>query len=122
MRQLLDEHAALTLDRPIPRYQMIVDPNQFVQQTRDGPVWVPCEFDISADGTPSLVGGMRSHAHPHLAQHVACPVLAAALPLLAKLRRPQLLLDDRRLQVVFKAQRIIVQAMLATSPMRNTSV
>ena len=108
VRQLLDEHAALTLDRPIPRYQMIVDPNQFVHQTRDGPVWVPCEFDISADGTPSLVGGMRSHACPHLAQHVAHPVLSAALPLLAKLRRPQLLLDDRRLQVVFKAQRIIV--------------
>ncbi|CAE7029237.1 Cog5 [Symbiodinium sp. CCMP2592] len=108
VRQLLDEHAALTLDRPIPRHQMIVDPNRFVQQTRDGPVWVPCEFDVSADGTPSLVGGMRSHAHPRLAQHVARPVLAAALPLLAKLRRPQLLLDDRRLQVVFKAQRIIV--------------
>ncbi|CAE7030120.1 unnamed protein product [Symbiodinium sp. KB8] len=108
VRQLLDEHAALTLDRPIPRYQMIVDPNQFVHQTRDGPVWVPCEFDISADGTASLVGGMRSHANPHLAQHVAGPVLSAALPLLAKLRRPQLLLDDRRVQVVFKAQRIIV--------------
>jgi len=108
VKQLLDEHAALTLDRPIPRYQMIVDPNKFVHQTSDGPVWVPCEFDISADGSPALVGGARSHAHPHLAQHVACPVLAAALPLLAKLRRPQLLLDDRRLQVVFKAQRIIV--------------
>ncbi|CAE7370303.1 unnamed protein product [Symbiodinium necroappetens] len=108
VRKLLDEHAALTLDRPIPRYQMIVDPNQFVHRTRDGPVWVPCEFDISADGTASLVGGTRSHANPHLAQHVAGPVLSAALPLLAKLRRPQLLLDDRRVQVVFKAQRIIV--------------
>ncbi|CAE7211096.1 unnamed protein product [Symbiodinium sp. CCMP2592] len=108
VRQLLDEHAALTLDRPIPRYQMIVDPNQFVHQTRDGPVWVPCEFDISTDGAVSLVGGMRSHPYPQLAQHVARPVLSAALPLLAKLRRPQLLLDDRRLQVVFKAQRIIV--------------
>ena len=108
VRQLLDEHAALTLDRPIPRYQMIVDPNQFVHQTRGGPVWVPCEFDISADGTASFLGGTRSHANPHLAQHVAGPVLSAALPLLAKLRRPQLLLDDRRLQVVFKAQRIVV--------------
>ena len=108
VRQLLDEHAAVMLDRPIPRYQMIVDPNQFVHQTRDGPVWVPCEFDISADGTASLVGGMRSHPYPQLAQHVARPVLSAALPLLAKLRRPQLLLDDRRLQVVFKAQRIFV--------------
>ncbi|CAE7211102.1 unnamed protein product [Symbiodinium sp. CCMP2592] len=108
VRQLLDEHAALTADRPIPRYQMIVDPNQFVHETFVGPMWVPCEFDISADGTPSLVGGARSHAYPHLAQHAALPVLSAALPLLAKLRRPQLLLDDRRLQVVFKAQRIIV--------------
>ena len=35
---------------------------------------------------------------------MARPVLAAALPLLAKLRRPQLLLEDRRLQVVFKAE------------------
>ena len=108
VRGLLDEHAASTLDRPIPRYQMIVDPNQFVHETAEGPVWVPCEFDISADGTPSLVGGARSHAYPHLAQHAALPVLSAALPLLAKLRRPQLLLDDRRLQVVFKAQRILV--------------
>ncbi|CAE7531926.1 unnamed protein product, partial [Symbiodinium sp. KB8] len=108
VKPLLDEHAALTLDKPIPRYQMIVDPNQFVHQTRGGTKWVPCEFDISGDGTPSLVGGMRSHKYPHLAQHVACPVLSEALPLLAKLRRPQLLLDDRRLQVVFKAQRIIV--------------
>ena len=108
VRELLDEHAALVPDRPIPRYQMIVDPNQFVHQTRDGPAWVPCEFDISADGTASLVGGLRSHLFPQLAQHVARPVLSAALPLLAKLRRPQLLLDDRRLQVVFKAQRIIV--------------
>jgi len=108
VKQLLDEHAAMTLDRPIPRYQMIVDPNQFVHQARGGTMWVPCEFDVSGDGTPSLVGGMRSHKYPHLAQHVACPVLSAALPLLAKLRRPQLLLDDRRLQVVFKAQRIIV--------------
>eukprot|EP00913_Durusdinium_trenchii_P007455 g7008.t1 len=41
-----------------------------------------------------------------LEQEVALPVLQAALPLLAKLRRPQLLLEDRRLQVVFKAQRI----------------
>ena len=31
-------------------------------------------------------------------QEVVVPVLTAALPLLAKLRRPQLLLDDRRLQ------------------------
>ena len=108
VKQLLDEHAAATLDRPLPRYQMIVDPNQFVDHARDGPVWVPCEFDIAADGTPTLVGGMRSHQHPHLAQHVALPVLSAALPLLAKLRRPQLLLDERRLQVVFKAQSIIV--------------
>ncbi|CAE7853580.1 unnamed protein product [Symbiodinium microadriaticum] len=108
VRQLLDEHAAVMPDRPIPRYQMIVDPNQFVHQTRDGPAWVPCEFGISADGTVSLVGGLRSHLYPQLAQHVARPVLAAALPLLAKLRRPQLLLDGRRLQVVFKAQRILV--------------
>ena len=108
LTQPLDQHAAATLDRPLPRYQMIVDPNQFVDQTEDGPVWVPCEFDITADGAASLVGGMRSHQHPHLAQQVALPVLSAALPLLSKLRRPQLLLDDRRLQVVFKAQRIVV--------------
>eukprot|EP00435_Cladocopium_sp_Y103_P068485 s134_g31.t1 len=75
IQKLLDQHAALTNDRPIPRYQMIVDPNQFVTET---------------------------------CLDVALPVLKAALPLLAKLRRPQLLLQERRLQVVFKAQRIIV--------------
>eukprot|EP00928_Gymnodinium_smaydae_P038276 TRINITY_DN2642_c0_g1_i1.p1 TRINITY_DN2642_c0_g1~~TRINITY_DN2642_c0_g1_i1.p1 ORF type:complete len:660 (+),score=90.63 TRINITY_DN2642_c0_g1_i1:72-2051(+) len=109
LKPLLDKHAALTNDRPIPRYQMIVDPNRFVRIGEDGaPVWVPCEFDISRDGTPTLVGGPRSHAYPELAEQVATPVLAAALPLLARLQRPRLLLERRRLQVVFKAQRIIV--------------
>mmetsp|Transcript_9162 Transcript_9162/g.14919 ORF Transcript_9162/g.14919 Transcript_9162/m.14919 type:complete len:636 (-) Transcript_9162:232-2139(-) len=108
VRQLLHQHAAKTNDRPIPRYQMIVDPNQFVDETDAGPVWVPCEFDVWSTQRVSLVGGDRSHLEPHLAEEVARPVLAAALPLLAKLRRPQLLLEDRRLQVVFKAQRIIV--------------
>ena len=27
-----------TEDRPIPRYQMIVDPNQFIHEAEDGPV------------------------------------------------------------------------------------
>eukprot|EP00928_Gymnodinium_smaydae_P038277 TRINITY_DN2642_c0_g2_i1.p1 TRINITY_DN2642_c0_g2~~TRINITY_DN2642_c0_g2_i1.p1 ORF type:complete len:671 (+),score=87.26 TRINITY_DN2642_c0_g2_i1:63-2075(+) len=109
LRPLLDKHAALTNDRPIPRYQMIVDPNRFVRTGADGtPVWVPCEFDVAGDGTPTLVGGPRSHAYPELAEKVATPVLAAALPLLARLQRPRLLLERRRLQVVFKAQRIIV--------------
>ena len=48
------------------------------------------------------MGGRRAHPQPALAQEVARPVLEAALPLLAQLRRPQLLLDERRLQVVFK--------------------
>lgn len=67
------------------------------------------------------MGGRRAHPQPLLAQEVARPVLEAALPLLAQLRRPQLLLDERRLQVVFKerkplafalaeAQRIILPA------------
>ncbi|CAJ1400692.1 unnamed protein product [Effrenium voratum] len=108
IKELLDKHALLTNDRPIPRYQMIVDPNQFVQPTPAGPVWVPCEFDVAPDGSVALVGGERGHEYPQLAREVAAPVLAAAVPLLAKLRRPQLLLEDQRLQAVFKAQRIIV--------------
>jgi len=108
IRPLLDKHAAATNDRPIPRYQMIVDPNQFVTGLPNDPVWVPCDVDVAADGSVTLVGGPVSHAEPQLAQEVVVPVLTAALPLLAKLRRPQLLLDDRRLQVVFKAQRILV--------------
>ncbi|CAK9066210.1 Conserved oligomeric Golgi complex subunit 5 [Durusdinium trenchii] len=108
MKAKLDAHARRTNDRPIPRYQMIVDPNQFVHQQEGGPVWVPSEFDVTREGSCRLVGGDRSHLEPRLAQEVAQPVLEAALPLLAKLRRPQLLLEDRRLQVVFKAQRIIV--------------
>lgn len=114
IKKLLDAHANLTADRPIPRYQMIVDPNQFVHRLRadhrvtDGPVWVPCEFDVDADGHAEIVGGSRCHKYPALAKQVATQVLESALPLLAKLRRPQLLLDRRRLQVVFKAQRIIL--------------
>mmetsp|Transcript_8854 Transcript_8854/g.21143 ORF Transcript_8854/g.21143 Transcript_8854/m.21143 type:complete len:636 (+) Transcript_8854:45-1952(+) len=107
IKRILDEHAFLTDDRPIPRYQMIVDPNRFVHETPDGPVWVPCEFDIT-EGVAQLVGGSRSHRFPHLAKEVATPVLNAALPLLARLRRPQLLLEGQRLQAVFKAQRIIL--------------
>eukprot|EP00927_Polykrikos_kofoidii_P013925 TRINITY_DN16072_c0_g1_i1.p1 TRINITY_DN16072_c0_g1~~TRINITY_DN16072_c0_g1_i1.p1 ORF type:complete len:682 (-),score=59.04 TRINITY_DN16072_c0_g1_i1:86-2131(-) len=107
---LLDAHAASTNDRPIPRYQMIVDPNQFVHKTPRGYTWVPCEFDIDTSGVAHLVGGNRSHQFPELAEGAATPVLTAALPLLAKLRRPRLLLDGRRIQAVFKAQRIIVPA------------
>ncbi|CAE7631305.1 unnamed protein product [Symbiodinium sp. CCMP2592] len=110
IKKLLDAHAAETQDRPLPRYEMIVDPNQFLSDTDDGPVWVPCEFDVSADGRAHLVGGPRSHTFPTLAARVAQPVLEAALPLLARLRRPQLLLDEHRIQVVFKAQRITVPA------------
>ncbi|CAE7657303.1 PIP5K1, partial [Symbiodinium pilosum] len=108
IKPLLDKHAELTADRPIPRYQMIVDPNRFVCEGAAGPCWVPCEFDIGEDGSVQLVGGARSHRHPHLAEQVATPLLSAAMPLLAKLRRPQLLLEGRRLQVVLKAQRIIL--------------
>lgn len=110
VRPLLEAHAAATNDRPIPRYQMIIDPNQFVRDGPGGAVWVPCEFDVKADGSACLVGGRRSHIYPHLAKDVATPVLEAALPLLARLQRPRLLLDQRRLQVVLKAQRIIVPA------------
>lgn len=104
----LRAHAALTNDRPIPRYQMIVDPNQFVREGKDGHVWVPCEFDVGAGASARIVGGDRCHKFPELASRVATPVLEAALPLLAKLSRPRLLLDQRRIQVVFKAQRIVV--------------
>eukprot|EP00913_Durusdinium_trenchii_P033656 g31506.t1 len=100
----LDAHASKTNDRPIPRYQMIVDPNLFVHQQ----LWVPSEFDITKEGSCRLVGGERSHLEPQLAKEVAQPVLEAALPLLAKLRRPQLLLEDRRLQVVFKERVVSV--------------
>ncbi|CAK9111759.1 unnamed protein product [Durusdinium trenchii] len=108
IKRLMDAHAECTADRPIPRYQMIIDPNQFVRHTEEGPVWVPCEFDVDSCGRAQLVGGTRSHQHPDLARQVALPILEASLPLLAKLRRPQLLLDRRRLQAVFKAQRIIL--------------
>lgn len=105
VRGPLQAHAERTYDRPIPRYQMIVDPNKFVS-ARD--TWVPIEVDVAADGSAELVGGTWSHQFPALAAEAALPVFQAALPLLSKLRRPQLLLDDRRIQIVFKAQRIIV--------------
>eukprot|EP00449_Zooxanthella_nutricula_P014079 CAMPEP_0198499934 /NCGR_PEP_ID=MMETSP1462-20131121/7907_1 /TAXON_ID=1333877 /ORGANISM="Brandtodinium nutriculum, Strain RCC3387" /LENGTH=635 /DNA_ID=CAMNT_0044228937 /DNA_START=113 /DNA_END=2017 /DNA_ORIENTATION=+ len=109
VQDVLEAHAALTNDRPLPRYQMVVDPNRFVREDSSGTaMWVPCEFDVHTNGTVHLVGGSRSHEFPVVAQQAATPVLAAALPLLAKLDRPRLLLADRRIQVVFKAQRIIV--------------
>ncbi|CAK9059131.1 Sodium channel protein [Durusdinium trenchii] len=72
VRSLLDEHAQQTNDKPIPRYQMIVDPNQFVHDSdaEGGPVWVPMEVDITSSDGPRahLVGGDLSHAEPRLAQ------------------------------------------------------
>lgn len=72
------------------------------------PLWVPCDVEVHRDGTVRLLGGELCHAAPQLAHQVVPPVLEAAMPLLARLRRPQLLLDERRLQVVFKAQKILV--------------
>jgi hypothetical protein len=112
IQPLLEEVANLTNDRPLPRYQMIIDPNQFVRARKsDGKrVWVPCEFDIAADGgSATLVGNDRAHwMDPALIDSVATPVLSAALPLLAKLTKPYLLLEGQRLQVAVKAQSITV--------------
>jgi hypothetical protein len=112
LKYRLDEQAKKTNDRPIPRYQMIIDPNLFTRTRKlDGKtVWVPSEFDISPDGSRvGLVGGRRAHwIEPDLINAVATPVLQNALPLLARLRRPSLLLEGQRLQVVVKAQRIEV--------------
>ena len=44
---------------------------RFVCEGAAGPCWVPCEFDIGEDGSVQLVGGARSHRHPHLAEQ-AC--------------------------------------------------
>mmetsp|Transcript_15319 Transcript_15319/g.22732 ORF Transcript_15319/g.22732 Transcript_15319/m.22732 type:complete len:648 (-) Transcript_15319:72-2015(-) len=108
----LDSHAILTNDKPVPRYQMIIDPNQFVRSRKadNETVWVPSEFDVSANGDAvTLVGGSRAHyLDTDLVDSIATPVLSAALPLLAKLKRPALLLEGQRLQVVIKAQRIEV--------------
>lgn len=106
--QALVAHAEETMDRPIPRYQMVIDPNLFVHKGQ----WVPSEFDISSN-TPGecharLVGASLSHPLASLVDKTATPVLSAALPLLSKLVRPALLLPGSRLQVVVKAQRIIL--------------
>eukprot|EP00656_Telonema_subtile_P057721 TRINITY_DN9563_c0_g1_i7.p1 TRINITY_DN9563_c0_g1~~TRINITY_DN9563_c0_g1_i7.p1 ORF type:complete len:403 (-),score=62.10 TRINITY_DN9563_c0_g1_i7:62-1270(-) len=94
-----------TYDRPALGSQKVIDPNQFV---RGDNRWVPCEYRVGANGTPTLLGGERAHAQPELVDAVATPVLAAGLPLLAQLRRPGLLLQERTLQVVVKAQRTVV--------------
>lgn len=113
----LDDWAARTADRPIPRYQMIIDPNLFTRIRHfDGQrVWVPSEFEVSADGRVRLVGADTEHATSRahyidadIINTTATPVLQQALPLLARLKRPALLLEDQRLQVVIKAQRIEV--------------
>ena len=90
---------------------MIIDPNQFVRTTKRGQkVWVPCEFDIDIDGrAASLVGKERAHwLDSTFIDSVATPVLSAALPLLANLKKNHLLLEGQRLQVVVKAQSITV--------------
>lgn len=112
IKPVLEDLANSTMDCPLPRYQMIIDPNQFVRSRReDGQkVWVPCEFDIASDGSQaSLVGGPRAHwMDSGMIDSVATPVLTAALPMLAKLKKPCLLLEGQRLQVVVKAQSITV--------------
>ena len=78
IKGLLDAHAADTDDRPLPRYQMIVDPNQFVRETAAGPVWVPCEFDVAADGSARLVGGSeRVSTHREAVKHPEAPAATA---------------------------------------------
>ena len=106
VRARLDRLARETDDRPIPKYQMILDPNQFTRNDQ----WVPCEFDISNDGSSvELVGGDRAYyTKPKLVKNVFEPILQASLPLLSKLERPKLLLEGQRLQAVVKAQRILV--------------
>ncbi|CAE7206847.1 unnamed protein product [Symbiodinium sp. KB8] len=94
IKKLLDEHAAETQDRPLPRYEMIVDPNQFLSDTPDGPVWAfqeladladhlsdGCEF--SQASAPCLISRQCEGCSEHLDFHTV---------------------------VVFKAQRIIVPA------------
>jgi len=112
VKPLLEELSTLTNDCPIPRYQMIIDPNQFVRTRKsDGKkVWVPCEFDVASDGSKAtLVGNDRAHwMNTKKIDSIATPVLSAALPLLAKLTKPHLLLEGQRLQVVVKAQSITV--------------
>lgn len=91
---------------------MIIDPNKFVRTRKvDGEkVWVPCEFDIASDGQAvSLVGGDRAHwMGPTLIDSIDTPILAAALPMLARLTKPYLQLEGQRLQVVVKVQSITV--------------
>ena len=110
VRPPLDELAAKTHDRPVPKYHNLIDPNLFVRTRPDGTtVWVPSEFDVSSDGaTVELVGGdNRAHwMDRQLIDATATPVLRAALPLLAQLTKPCLLLQGQRLQVAVKAQRI----------------
>lgn len=111
IKHVLDAFAAQTNDRPIPRYQMIIDPNLFTRRRMSDQkrVWVPSEFDVSKEGKVKLVGGPRAHwLKTELIDATATPVLEKAVPLLARLRRPALLLEDQRLQVVVKAQRIEV--------------
>ena len=109
---VLNDIASLTNDCPLPRYQMIIDPNQFVRPRKsDGKnVWVPCEFDVNDNGSKvSLIGGERAHwMKSSIIDAVATPVLTAALPLLAKLTKPHMLIEGQRLQVVVKAQSITV--------------
>ncbi|CAB9529879.1 expressed unknown protein [Seminavis robusta] len=101
----LNKLAATTQDRPIPRYQMIIDPNQCERKGK----WVPSEFDVTPEAKVKLVGGDRAHwMDTNLIDSVATPVLQAALPLLSKLKRPKLLLEQQRLQVAVKAQRIFL--------------
>ena len=111
IKHLCDNLAHTTNDRPIPKYQMIIDPNQCVRTRKsDGKtVWVPSEFDVATDGTVEMVGGERGHwMNMDAVQQVSTPILEHALPLLARLKKPHLLLEGQRLQVVVKAQRIIL--------------
>lgn len=114
--------AARSRDFPVPEYQNIIDPNLYShqdeeeQQRRTG--WIPTEVLVervahAEPGRWSLRASLLSPIydfdygeHPGLYRTVD-GVLNAALPMLARLRRPALMLPGM-LQVVVKAQKIFL--------------
>jgi hypothetical protein len=100
-----DAHASKSRDFFVPQYQNIVDPNLCVN--KDSLTWIPSVWNVTPFGKANLksrIGNLCVDKDSAM-YHAFNSVANAAVPLLARLSTPALLLPGQ-LQIICKAQRI----------------
>ena len=105
VRSAMDAHASKSRDFFVPQYQNIVDPNLCVN--KDSLTWIPSVWNVTPFGKANLksrIGNLCPDKDSAM-YHAFNSVANAAVPLLARLSTPALLLPGQ-LQIVCKAQRI----------------